>query len=63
MLITKIENWAKSLFQKILKPQTYGSELESYIVSNQPKDSYDVDRLTKQYESMTTTRTHGGYPL
>jgi hypothetical protein len=29
---------------------TYGSELEDYIVSNNPKDTSDVERLTKEYD-------------
>lgn len=32
------------------KQQTYGSMLEKYIISNNPKNTYDVDRLTREFE-------------
>ncbi len=51
MLITAIVGWAKSLLQSLQKPQTYGSALEAYIVSNDPQDSCDVDRLTREFDS------------
>ena len=31
-------------------PNTYGSRLEEYIVSNNPKDTYDVERLTREFD-------------
>jgi hypothetical protein len=31
------------------KSQTYGSQLEKYIVSNNPTDTADVERLTREY--------------
>jgi hypothetical protein len=35
-----------------MKPaQTYGSELESYIVSHQPQSIYDVEQLTRQFDT------------
>jgi hypothetical protein len=30
---------------------TYGSELENYIVSRNPKDAGDVERLTMEYSN------------
>jgi len=42
---------AKSLAESFSKPQTYGSALEYYIISKQPIDSADVDRLTREFES------------
>jgi len=32
------------------RPQTYGSKLEEYIVSHNPKDTYDVERLTREFD-------------
>jgi len=29
---------------------TYGSELEEYITSHNPRDTADVERLTKEYD-------------
>ena len=32
------------------KQSTYGSELENYINSHNPRDTADVERLTKEYD-------------
>jgi hypothetical protein len=50
-----ISNWAKNLGNHFSKPQTYGSGLEYYIVSNKPQNAADVDRLTKEYETNRNT--------
>lgn len=36
------------------RPQTYGSKLEEYIVSHNPKDTYDVERLTREFDEKQT---------
>jgi hypothetical protein len=36
--------------------QTYGSQLEQYIVSNNPKDTGDVERLTREYDLSASKR-------
>jgi hypothetical protein len=51
MFIQPITSWVKSLAESFSKPQTYGSALEYYIVSNDPKDAADVDRLTREFEA------------
>jgi hypothetical protein len=38
------------------KSPTYGSRLEEYIISNNPKDTADVDRLTREYELASSKR-------
>ncbi len=35
---------------------TYGSELENYIISNNPKDTGDVERLTREYDIASSKR-------
>lgn len=62
MFITAVTSWAKSLAEKLKKPQTYGSALEAYIVSHDPKDSCDVDRLTREFDNKMTNRWSGGFP-
>ena len=45
------------LFSLISETQTtYGSQLEQYIISKQPQDVSDIERLTKQYELESTKR-------
>jgi hypothetical protein len=51
MFIQPIVSWVKSLAEQFSKPTTYGSALEYYIVSNNPVDACDVDRLTREYEA------------
>lgn len=52
-MLQSIKNWAKNLEKSFSKPQTYGSALEYYIVSNNPQNEGDVDRLTREYHSKT----------
>ena len=35
---------------------TYGSKLEQYIASRQPKDVADIERYTRQYEIESSKR-------
>lgn len=38
------------------KASTYGSELEKYIVSNNPKDGGDVERLAREFDQKQKQR-------
>lgn len=39
-------------FYKIFEqPKIYRSKLEEYIISNDPQNSFDIDRLIRQYDS------------
>jgi len=53
-MLKTISNWVKNLGNQFSKPQTYGSGLEYYIVSNNPQNAGDVDRLTREYHSKNT---------
>lgn len=57
MFIQPIAGWVKSLAQQFQKPATYGSELEAFIVANEPKDAADVDRLSREFDK----RNQGGF--
>jgi hypothetical protein len=35
---------------------TYGSRLEEYIVSKNPQDNSDIERLTREYEISSSKR-------
>ena len=37
-------------------PNTYGSKLEEYIVSRNPKDTGDVERLTREFDEKQKQR-------
>jgi hypothetical protein len=45
------------------KPTTYGSELESFIVSRNPQDACDVDRLAREFDQRMSSRTSAGWPV
>ena len=49
-MLNTIKTWAKSLANLYSKPQTYGSALEYYIVSNNPQNEGDVDRLAREFQ-------------
>lgn len=57
MFIQPLVGWVKSLVQEYQKPATYGSALEAYIVSNDPQDVCDVDRLTREFDQ----KNQGGF--
>jgi len=50
-MLQLIKTWAKSLSESFSKPQTYGSQLEYYIISNNPQSEGDVDRLTREFHA------------
>ena len=62
MLKNTIEQ-VKSMFRAFDKPQTYGSALEAYIVSHNPQDACDVDRLQRQFDQNQASRTNSGWVL
>lgn len=43
-------DYIKQLF-KTVKPRTYGSSLETYIVSKNPQTTYEVEYWTRQYDN------------
>lgn len=63
MFIQPLLEWVKSLAQSYQKPQTYGSALEAFIISNNPQSEGDVERLMKDFNNKMSNRTVGGYPL
>ena len=63
MFIQPIVGWVKSLAENFSKPQTYGSALEAYIVSNNPQSEVDVDRLMREFDSKMLNRQYQGFPL
>ena len=62
MLKNTIEQ-VKSMFRAFDKPQTYGSALEAYIVSNNPQNAGDIDRLQRQFDQNQSRRTNSGWIL
>ena len=55
-MLNALAEYFHKMFQRFEKPQTYGSALEEYIVRNNPQNSCDVDRLTRQFDLKTSGR-------
>lgn len=53
-MLLALMSYFNRLFQKI-QPE-YGSELESYIVSKNPQNTYDVEYWTSQYDKKQNER-------
>ena len=50
MLLTPMIGYIQKMFTDFQKPQTYGSELEQYIISHNPNDVCDVERLAREFD-------------
>ena len=49
-MLNLLTGYVHKMFQKVEKPQTYGSALESYIVSKNPQSTYDVEQHARDFE-------------
>ena len=63
MFIQPLVGWVKSLANQRSKLQTYGTELETYIVANNPQNNGDIDRLTRQYDQRMANRSDAGWMI
>lgn len=59
MLFLQLLAYIQKIVEKFQKPRSYGSELENYITSHNPRDTGDVDRLTREFD---TKISNGGFP-
>jgi hypothetical protein len=50
MLLTPMIGYIQKMFSDFKKPQTYGSELEQYIVSKNPTSAAEIDHWTRQFD-------------
>jgi hypothetical protein len=55
MLNTMIE-YIQKMYNDVKKPVTYGSELETYIVSKNPQNTYDVEAFARDYDYKNKTQ-------
>ncbi len=44
------------MFDDVKKPVTYGTELEAYIVSKNPQNTYDVEAFAREFEAKNKTQ-------
>lgn len=61
--ITDLILTALNAIKRNVKPQTYGSALEEYIVANNPTCPEDVERLAEQFNQLNHIRKHGSYMI
>jgi hypothetical protein len=62
-LLKKVSKQLAELFSGFDKPQTYGSALEAYIVSHNPQDGCDIDRLQRQFDQAQARRNSAGWVI
>jgi hypothetical protein len=62
-MLNLLTAYVHKMFDGFEKPATYGSELEAYIVSRNPQDSCDVDRLAREFDQRISNRTTTGWPV
>ena len=55
-MLNQLAEYFHKMFQDFGKPQTYSSALEEFIVKNEPQNTCDVDRLTRQFDLMQSRR-------
>jgi hypothetical protein len=55
-MITQFLSSIKNLFKKLGADKVYISALEQYIISHNPKDTIDIERLTKEFNLRKTQR-------
>jgi hypothetical protein len=53
-MLTTMIGYIHKMFDDARKPVTYGTELEAYIVSKNPQNTYDVEAFAREYESKQT---------
>ncbi len=63
VLLKSLNNYLIDLFSVFEKPQTYGSALEAYIVSHNPQDGCDIDRLQRQFDQAQARRNSAGWVI
>ncbi len=48
--------YIQKMYDDVKKPVTYGTELEAYIVSKNPQNTYDVEAFAREYEDKNKTQ-------
>ena len=59
MLATPIIAYIHKMFAHFQKPQSYGSELETYISSKHPTTVAEVEHWTKEFDKRQTSSIWG----
>ena len=50
-MLHQIAAYFSRVFRSDRKSNEYGSELERYIVARQPQSIYDIEQLTRQFDT------------
>lgn len=48
--------YIQKIYNDVKKPVTYGTELETYIVSKNPQNTYDIEAFARDYEYKNKTQ-------
>jgi hypothetical protein len=58
-MLNIITGYIQKMFNSIEKPQTYSSALEEYIVSQNPKNTCDIEHLTREFDRSRNRSSQG----
>jgi hypothetical protein len=58
-MLNQISSYFCNLLHKFAEPETYGSQLEQYIVSHNPTNTAQVEHLERQFELKYLKRNSG----
>jgi len=58
-MLKQLADYFNSLFTKFSEPETYGSQLEQYIVSHHPTNNAQVEHLEREFELRYLKRNSG----
>lgn len=50
-MLHELALYFQKMFTQVEKPATYGSQLEQYIASKNPQNTYDVETFAREYEA------------
>jgi len=60
-MLNSLAEYFYDILKKIEKPQTYGSALEMYIMSHNPQNGCDIDRLQRQFDQLQYNKRNSGW--
>ena len=50
MILSTLPIWFKGITKELKQSSTYKSDLEQYIIANNPQSTYDVEKLTEEFD-------------
>jgi len=55
-MLKQLASYFNSLLHKFAKPETYGYQLEQYIISHQPTSTAQIEGLEREFDLLYSAR-------